>query len=528
MKTLFTNAVIYSPEKPKADCLAVCDGRIFDIGARAKLINLKRHGFKVVNLKKKTVLPGFVDSHLHLFTIGYNLLSVDLSGLDSLDKITAKIIKAVRNLLPGQWLIGRGWNKNLWGGEFPDKSILDKICPDNPAMFYARDGHAVWVNSAALHVCKIDSSTHDPDGGAIRRHPDGSPTGILLENAVDLVSGKIPHPTKEFKMKALKKAVKKLNSLGITGVSDCDNYTNRLNLFQAASEKGFLNLRVFMMLSPDDIDSAAGLGLKTGYGNDFITIGALKLYQDGALGSQTAWMHSPYENQPDNFGIPTLTGDELEMYFEKTHLNGISLAVHAIGDRAISELLQFFGKKSAVSKKLGLRHRMEHAQHLRKNDIRKFKKYNIAASVQPVHLIADRDITEKHLGKRSKHAFVFNALLKSGAKLGFGSDCPIENPNPFMGIYAAIARKAPDDDRPAWFADQSITLKQAVRAYTIGSADICGWHGKAGVLSPGAWADFIVLSDDIYKVKLEQVPRLKVLATVFNGKVVYTDRNFKL
>jgi len=146
MKTLFTNAVIYSPGKLKADCLAVCDGRIFDIGTKAKLISLKRHGFKIVNLKKKTVLPGFVDSHLHLLTTGYNLLSVDLSGLDSLDKITAKITKAARNLTAGQWLIGRGWNKNLWGGEFPDKSILDKVCPDNPALFYARDGHVIWVN----------------------------------------------------------------------------------------------------------------------------------------------------------------------------------------------------------------------------------------------------------------------------------------------------------------------------------------------------------------------------------------------
>ncbi|MCD6161099.1 MAG: amidohydrolase [candidate division Zixibacteria bacterium] len=528
MKTLFTNAVIYSPKRIKGDCLAVSDGRIFGIGSKSKLISLKRHGFKVVDLKKKAVLPGFVDSHLHLLSTGYNLQSVDLSGLDTLDKVTAKISKAAKNTHSGQWLLGRGWDKNLWGSEFPDKTVLDKICPKNPVRLFSKDGHAIWVNSLALRLCKINKKTPEPAKGAIMSYSDGSPTGILFENAIDLVINKIPEPTIDFKFKALKKAIKHLNRCGITGAADCDWYANRLNLFQSAREKGFLNLRVFMMLSPDDIDSASSLGLKTGCGDDIITIGALKLYSDGALGSQTAWMFSPYENQPDNFGMPTLSEDELEMYFEKTHLKGISMAVHAIGDRANAELLKFFGKKYAVSKKLGLHHRIEHAQILRKIDIPRFKRYNIAACVQPVHLPADRDMADKYWGKRAKLAFPLKMLFKSGAKIGFSSDSPIESPNPFPGIHAAVARKAPGDNRPAWHPEHSITLKQAIEAYTFGSAGLCGWQNKCGELKPGLQADFVVLSDNIFKVKTKQIPELKVLATVFNGQVVYRDRNFKL
>jgi len=528
MRTLFVNGVFYSPEKLKADCLAVYRGQIVDIGTRTQLINLRRRGYKVVDLKKRTVLPGFIDSHVHLLSTGYSLLRLDLSSINSLEKAVIIIEKAAKKLSSGQWLIGSGWDKNLWGIQFPDKTILDKICPDNPVKLSSKDGHAVWVNSAALQLCGIDANTSDSEGGAIKKYPDGSPTGILLENAIGLISEKIPQPTNDFKIKALKKAIKKFNQYGITGVGDCDGYSNRLDIFQTAQEKGLLNLRVFMMLSSDDLDSAVGLGVRTGFGDGLINIGALKLYMDGSLGSQTALMHSSYENQPDNFGIRTLSNDELEMYFEKAHIKNIALAVHAIGDKANSELLKFFGKKYAVSQKLGLLHRIEHAQHLRKEDIPKFRKYNVAAAIQPIHLTADRDMAEKHLGERAKLAYPFNSLLKGKAKVGFGSDSPIENPNPFIGIYAAVTRKNPADNEPGWNLNEAVSLKQAIEAYTAGSAQLCKWQNKCGALTIGAKADFTVISDDIFKIGPEKIPNMQVLATVFNGQIVYTHRNFKL
>ena len=528
MKTLFTNASIYSPERLWADSLAVCDGRIFEIGSKAKLMGLKHRGFKVIDLKRNVVLPGFIDSHLHLLSTGYNLLSIDLSGIDSLDKASSLISKTAKKLASGHWLIGRGWDKNLWADDMPDRAILDRASPNNPAMFHSKDGHMLWVNSAVLKLCGIYRNTPDPPGGSIGRDSDGKPTGILFENACELVTSKIPEPSIDLKIKALRKAVKRLNGLGIVGISDCDGYTNRLSLFKQAQEKDILSLRVFMMLAPDDVNAASSLGLKTGFGDDFLNIGCLKLYMDGSLGSQTAWMFSHYLGKTDNLGVSTMSNDELEMYFEKTHIQRISLAIHAIGDRANSELLKFFGRKYAISKKLGLKHRIEHAQVLRKSDIPKFKKYNVAVSVQPIHIIADRDLADKHWGKRAKYAYPYSMLLKAGAQMGFGSDSPIEDPNPFMGIYSAVARKKPGEDRPAWYPEQKLTVKQAVKAYTVGSADICGWQGKSGILAEGARADFVVISDDIFRIKPDEIPDIKVLATVVDGRVVYNDRSFIL
>ena len=528
MKRLFVNGALYSGWKLKADSIAVSRGTIIDIGPKSKLLGLKRHGFTIVDMKKKAVLPGFIDSHVHLLETGYNLLSLDLSGLDSLAEVLARIERYAKRVPIGNWVTGRGWDRNLWGEEFPNKSMLDRVCPDQPALFFSKDGHAAWVNSMALQQTGVGEFTPEPEGGSIRRARDGSPTGILFDNAIDLVRHSIPAPTREFDMKALEKAVAKFVKLGITGVADCDIIADRLGLFLEAAQRGKLKHRVLMMLAPEDVDSAAELSLRTGYGNDYVTIGPVKLYMDGSLGSQTAWMHSPYEGRPDYSGISTLTHDQLEMYFEKTHMHRMSLAVHAIGDRANTELLDFFGRKQAVSRKLGLRHRIEHAQLLRKGDIPKFKKYDVAASMQPIHIIADRDVADRHWGPRSKLAYAFNSLLASGSRLGFGSDSPVEDPNPLAGIYAAVARKKPGDPRPPWYPEQAIEPKQAVECYTRGSASICWWEGKAGELAAGAWADFVILSDDIFKIALEKIPQAKVLATIVGGEIVYIDSSFRL
>jgi hypothetical protein len=527
MKTLFVNATIYAAEKLRADSLAVCDGNIIEIGSKTKLMGLKRRGFHVIDLKKRAILPGIIDAHLHLLGLGFSLQEVDLQNISSFNKVITILTVAARKLPAGRWLLGRGWNKNLWGGNFPDKTILDKICPDNPVHLYSKDGHALWVNSAALKIAGIDRYTPDPPGGQIKRFSDGAPSGMLFENACYLVDNKIPSPTVEQQLDALKRAVKRLNSFGITAAGDADWRKGRLGLFREAEDKGLLSLRVFMMLSPDDIDAAVYLGLKAGFGDRFVNLGALKLYADGSLGSQTAWMHSPYEGNRDNRGISTLTEEQLEMYYEKTHIKGIPLAIHAIGDRANSFLLDFFGKKQAISRKLDLKHRIEHAQVLRKEDIGKFKKYDIAASVQPIHLIADRDMADRHWGERSQYAYAFNSLIKSGAKVGFGSDAPIESANPFPGIHAAVARKAPGDSRSAWYPEQSITLNQAVAAYTAGAAEICGWKDKQGRIAEGMAADFVVLSEDIFKADTESIADIRALATVVDGQIVYQDNSFK-
>ncbi|NLI15464.1 MAG: amidohydrolase family protein, partial [candidate division Zixibacteria bacterium] len=267
MKTLFTNATIYTPEKSRANSIAVADGRILEIGSKSKLISLKRHGFSVIDLKKRPILPGIIDSHLHLLGLGFSLQEVDLQNISSFNKVITIITVAARKLPAGRWLLGRGWNKNLWGGNFPDKAILDKICPDNPVHLYSKDGHSLWVNSAALKIAGIDRNTPDPPGGQIKRLSNGEPSGMLFENACQLVDRVLPSPTPDTQLDALKRAVKKLNSSGITAVGDADWRKGRFGLFMLAKDKGLLSLHVFLMLSPDDIDSAAYLGMNAGFGD---------------------------------------------------------------------------------------------------------------------------------------------------------------------------------------------------------------------------------------------------------------------
>ncbi len=528
MKKLFINAVIYGPEKLRADSIAVFDGKIFEIGPSVKMKDLKRRGFEVIDLNGNVVVPGFIDCHLHLLGLGFSLQRVDLSAANTMNKAITLISVAARKLSPGRWLIGRGWDKNIWGGSFPDKTILDKICPDNPVYLYSKDGHALWVNSAALKAAGIDDTTPDPPGGLIKRFSNGEPTGIIFENAIQIFEKVLPPPTEEQKLDAVKRAGKKLNSLGITGAADCDWYAGRLGLFEKAAAKGNLKLRVFVMLSPDDIDSVGQLGLKSGDGHGGITVGNLKLYYDGSLGSQTALMFEPYEGSQDNCGVAALTSEQLEMYYERTHLKGISLAIHAIGDRANAEVLDFFARKQAISKKLGLKHRIEHAQILRKEDISKFKRLDIGASVQPIHIAADRDVADKYWGPRAGNAYPLNHLLKSGATVGFGSDSPVENADPRLGIYAAIARKKHGDNRQTWFPEQSVTVAQAIRCYTEGAAALCRWENKTGVLKVGAAADFTVLSDDPFRLPIDKIPDIDILATIFNGVVAYFDGTLKL
>lgn len=527
MKRLFTNAIIYGQEKSKATSIAVFDNSIFEIGPASKLASLKRRGFEVIDLKGTVVLPGFIDCHLHLLGMGLSLQQVDLSAASSLSKAITMLSIAARKLPRNRWLLGRGWDKNLWGGALPDKTILDKICPDNPVYLHSKDGHALWVNSEALKAARVDRSTPDPAGGQIKRYPDGEPTGILYENAITLVEKAVPPPSEEQKLDAVKRASRKLNSLGITGVADCDWFPGRFELYRKAAHLGHLRLRVLVMFSPDDIDAAGQLGLATGTGDD-ITAGCLKLYYDGSLGSQTALMHEPYEGNSANHGISTLTFDQLEMYYEKSHLRGISLAIHAIGDKANSEVLDFLEKKHSISRKLGLKHRIEHAQLLRKDDIPRFKKLDIGASVQPIHIAADRDIADKYWGRRAKYAYAFHSMLKSGVRVGFGSDCPVESADPLLGIHAAVNRKKHGDSRESWYPEQCISTAMAVKCYTEGAADLCLWRNKAGVLKEGAAADFVVLSADPLRSKPEEIPNINILATISGGQVVYSNGQLKL
>lgn len=525
-KKIFVNGDFYllRPRGKRAQAVAVENGIITEVGTNIEIGNLWRRGYKRIDLKKRFVLPAFTDAHLHLMAVGIISRQVDLDGVDSLDKAVSIIKKAASRLKPGHWLKGRGWNKNLWGIGLPDKTILDKIT-DNPVALDSKDWHLLWVNSAALRYCKINRDTPDPPGGVIEKNITGEPTGILKEKAVNIIYDRWPALSSDERMDSINEAQKKLIRLGIAGVGDFDTRPTFISELQKLDKEDRLKLRVCKMIHENDLDEAVSSGLQTGKGSDHFRIGYLKLFSDGALGSQTALMFQPYKGSKSNYGVERLTLEQMEDYVSRAVKNGISIAIHAIGDRANFQSLNALGNHSGAFLKSDLTPRIEHAQILRRKDLALFKKFGITASVQPIHATSDRDIADQYWGKKARFAYAFRSLLESGAKLAFGSDAPIENADPVAGIHAAVTRKRVNDDRPAWYPEEKIPVTKAVEAYTINSARASCFDDIAGSIEIGKRADFAVFSDDVIRMKPGDIYKAENLATIIDGNFVYDGKN---
>jgi len=520
-KIVYINGKFYTFDRKTAgvQAIAVEDRLVIDAGTNVRIKPLSKRGFSVVDLKGRTAIPGMIDSHLHLLSLGISFKRVNLDGVDSLEEVRRIIRNAAAKLAPGQWLRGRGWNKNLWGDKFPDKSILDEIT-SNPVALGSKDGHLLWVNSAALKYARIDSQTPNPHGGIIEKGEKGEPTGILKENAAENLYDLIPPMPYSEKLESVFRAQEHLLKLGIIGCGDCDEDRDLFPIYHESDRKGELKIRVFKMVPKSGLARAIDFKFQTGFGTEHIRVGCLKLFADGALGSQTAFMFKPYENSKDNFGVETLTPEEIDELVSKAANAGISTAMHAIGDKANYQALRGIGKYAKVLKEKGLRPRIEHAQVLRKSDIGLFKRFGIIASVQPIHATSDRDIADKYWGKRSRYAYAFKSLLRSGARLAFGSDAPIETADPIAGIHAAVTRQRQNETRASWYPEEKITVRQAVEAYTKGAAYACCYDDLAGSISIGKHADFVVLSDDIFATKPDNIKSARVEMTVIDGKAV--------
>jgi predicted amidohydrolase YtcJ len=523
-KTIFINGRFHTgnPKTEGAQAIVVEDGCITQVGDNVSVKPLAQKGYEVVDLRKKCVVPGLIDAHLHLLSLGRSFQRVNLDGVDSLDKVGSILKKAALDLSANQWLLGRGWNKNLWGDDFPDKGILDNIT-NHPVALRSKDGHLLWVNSAALKFFRIDRNTPDPPGGVIEKNTQGNPTGILKEEAAEIASEKIPKPSYKDDMQSVLAAQKHLLRLGITGVGDCDGDSDLFSIYNELDQKGRLLLRVFKMIPKEALQEAINSHLKTGIGSEHFRIGCLKLFADGALGSQSAYMFKPYENSIDNYGIENLGCKEIEELVRISTEKGISIAIHAIGDKANYQALSSIGKYMPQYKRQGLRPRIEHAQILRKSDINLFKTYDIIASVQPIHATSDRDVADKYWGERSRYAYPFRTFLKMGAKLAFGSDAPIETANPMAGIHAAVTRKRPSEKRAGWYPEEKLTPAEAVEAYTRGSSYACCYDDICGSISIGKRADLVVLSEDIFEIQPDKIAQAEVLKTIIDGQVVYSQ-----
>jgi predicted amidohydrolase YtcJ len=527
-EVVFEGGVIHTfdPRWPRATALAVRGERIVAVGSQEE-VRRAFPRFARVGLDGRTMLPAFTDSHIHLAAYGQALRSVNLRDCRSLRAAVDLVAAAARRARPGEWIRGGRWDKNLWPeGRFPRREDLDPVTGDHPVALASKDGHTTWVNSAALRLAKIGAATPDPPGGKILRDPrTGEPIGLLAERAADLVKDIAGRPTAEALEAAIQDATAAAHRAGIAGVHVMED-GDVLAACQRLRAQGRLGIRVCMMIPEDALEAAIRVGIRSGFGDAMIRIGGVKIFADGALGSQTASMLEPYEGDPENTGVVVRTREQLRQLVTRASHHGIAAVVHAIGDRANRWVLDAIEAARAEEAPRAdgrqLRHRIEHVQLLHPEDLPRFARLGVVASMQPIHCTQDRDIADRYWGRRSRYGYAWRSLVDSGARLAFGSDAPVETLDVLAGIHAAVTRKRPDEpDRAPSYPEESLTVEEALRAYSAGPAYASGEEGTKGVLAPGRVADFVVLSRDPLEVTPDELPQIEVEMTVVGGSVRY-------
>ena len=509
--------------QPEAEALLAIDGRVVLIGSTASIRDAAQRfpERETLDLAGQRAVPGLTDSHIHFVNYGLNLERVELTGVTSLDEVRRRVQEAARQTPPGEWVRGWGWDHSLWPEpRFPDRGALDDVAGSVPAALRRKDGHMIWLNSAALSAAGITAQTDDPPGGRIGRDSHGEPDGLLFENAQDLVYRVMPEVTPAQAERAALRAQTELHRCGVTGIH-VPEAAFAFAAFQALDASDALRLRVAMMLTHDGLDAAIETGLRSGFGGRFLRVGPMKMFVDGSLGSETAAMLAPFEGGA-NLGILTVPEDEIARSVERAARAGIASAIHAIGDRANRAVLDAFERTHDVWAPLGLRQRIEHAQVLHAADIPRFAALGVIPSVQPIHATQDMDLVDKLWGARGRYAYAFRSLHESGTQLAFGSDAPVETPDPLAGLYAAVARRRADG-RPTggWYPEERLGIADAVAAYTTGAAYAVGMERELGRLTPGYYADLTVLSEDILRGDPEKILAARVTATIVDGEIVY-------
>ena len=510
--------------------LLVDHGKVVATGSHAELAS-RAGDAKVIDGHGKTLLPGLIDAHGHVLELGYARNSVDLVGTKSLDEALAKV-KAYAAAHPGaKWILGSGWNQEIWKlGRFPTAKELDAAVADRPVWLSRVDGHAGWANSAAIKLAGVDKASKDPSGGRIERDADGNPAGVFVDAATALINAKVPPPTPQQKVAALDTALAEMASVGLTGVGDAGIDLANYELYRQYADQHRLTARIYAMIlgTGDDFDTISKNGPLIGYGNDFLTVRAVKLFADGALGSRGAAMLAPYSDDPHNRGLLFLKPAELSADIGKALGKGYQVAVHAIGDHANREVLDSYAAAYRTHPDgIALRNRVEHAQIVSLRDIPRFVPLRLIASMQPTHATSDMNMAEDRIGhERIKGAYAWQRFLKQGTIVAGGSDFPVESPNPFYGLYSAITREDHAGQPPGgWYPDQDMTPAEALRAFTLDAAYAEHAEKTLGTLEPGKWADFILIDHDIFRDPASKIWSTKVLQTWVGGKQVYAAQD---
>jgi predicted amidohydrolase YtcJ len=520
---VITGARIYTlnPQEPVASAIAVKDGKVLAVGENVEAY--LGPATRRIDAKGATIIPGLIDSHVHMRNFGDSLEMLDLRATKSAEQITAMIRDAARWRRPGEWIRGRSWDQTVWPSrQFPDAGLLSSAAPDNPVYLTRVDGHAAWVNQKALEIADLNAATPDPPGGRILRGPSGAPTGVLIDRAQSLVSRHIPAETPQQIAQRIARAAQECARLGLTSVHDAGVSGPELDAYRRLIAEHKLPVRVYAMIGGDG--PLWRDYLKRGPEiSDRLTVRSIKLVADGALGSRGAALLAPYSDDPGNTGLLILPQSDVERVAREAVTHGFQVNTHAIGDRANRAVLQAYA--AALGGKNDRRFRIEHAQVVALADIPLFAKFSIIASMQPTHATSDMRWAEARLGpQRIQGAYAWQRFLALGVPVASGSDFPVEEPNPLEGFYAAITRQDRAGSPPGgWFPTQRMSREEAFKSWTLTGAYAAFEEKTKGSLEPGKLADFVMLSGDIMKIPAQEIPGTRVRMTVVGGEIVFSE-----
>jgi predicted amidohydrolase YtcJ len=530
---LNAKVVTLEDSRPEAEAVAVVGDRIADVGSSA---DIKRHAgpnTQVIDLKGQLVIPGFIEGHGHFGGVGEAQLNLNLMNVKSWDEIVSLVEQEVKKSKPGQWIIGRGWHQEKWTSPpqpnvegFPTHASLSRVSPDNPVILTHASGHASFANAKAMEISGVTGKTANPPGGDFLRDAQGNPTGLFRETASRLIRSDRLTPEERLarSRKGLELASREVVSKGVTSFQDAGSTVADVDVMKALIDEGKINVRLWIMLRMNNQALAANLAKyrTIDYANGFLTVRGIKKSIDGALGSRGAWLLEPYSDKPGDTGRNTTTVEEIREASKLAIQHGYQMCVHAIGDRANRETLNIFEEfYKANPDKKDLRWRVEHAQHLHPDDIPRFGKLGVIASMQGVHCTSDAPYVPARLGdKRSEEgAYVWQKLMKSGAVVSNGTDAPVEDVSPLASYYATVTRKLKDGR--VFYPDQRMSRLEALKSYTINAAYAAFEEGSKGTVKPGKYADLVVLSKDITTVPDDQISSAEVVYTIVGGKVRY-------
>jgi hypothetical protein len=506
--------------------IAMGGGRVLAVGSDEAVRALAGPGTRTIDLHGRLVVPGFNDAHVHFLSGGFGLLSVDLRDAKDEADFARRIGDYAKTLPKGTWIQNGNWDHESWPSKaLPTRQLIDALTVDHPVFVSRLDGHMALANTLALKLAGITRDTKDPEGGTIVRDARGEPTGILKDNAEDLVDRVIPEPTREMNLRAARAALAEAARFGVTTIQD-NSSTDALPTYQELRARGELTARFYVWRVIGAMAALKQAGVRTGLGDDWVRLGALKILSDGSMGAGTAAFFEPYADDPSTRGLLLYPVPELERLILEADAAGFQLAVHAIGDRANSLVLDAFEKAARANGARDRRFRIEHAQVVRKADLARYRALGVTASIQPSHCIDDMRWAEKRIGAaRARDAYNFRSFLEAGIPVAFGTDWFVEPLDPRLGLYAAVTRELPQGGPPGgWFPEEKIPLEDALDLYTRGSAHAEFAEASKGTLEPGKLADAAVFGADLFSVRPRDILSTPVDLTIVGGRVVYERR----